>query len=67
MITLYSTGCPNCLILKKKLGQAGIEYMEETNIELMREKGFDYLPKLEVEGEVLSFAQAVSWVNEQIL
>ena len=67
MITLYSTGCPNCLILKKKLGQAGIEYMEETNIELMREKGFDYLPKLEVEGEVLSFAQAVSWINEQIL
>ena len=34
MPTLYSTGCPKCQVLKKKLDTAGINYTIESDIEI---------------------------------
>lgn len=39
MITLYTTHCPKCLMVKKQLDATEINYVEEDNIEVMREKG----------------------------
>lgn len=62
-VTLYSIGCPKCVILETKMKQKNIEYNIETNVDLMVEKGFQSLPMLEVNGEIMDFGTAVKWVN----
>lgn len=60
---LYSTGCPKCKILIKKLQQAGINYELCDDINIMQEKKITTLPVLEVGGELLEFKEAVNYVN----
>lgn len=64
MITLYSTGCPQCLALEKKMDSAHLQYVIEENVEKMLEKGFTSAPMLEVDGLTMNFLEAVKWVNE---
>ena len=63
MITLYSTHCPKCNVLKAKLDQAGVNYFEENDVKKMTDKGFLSAPMLEVDGNVMNFKEAVEWVN----
>lgn len=65
MIVLYSTGCPRCKILKKKLDQKGISYQENTSVDEMLALGIMQVPVLKVEDRLLEFAEANNWVNEQ--
>ena len=65
MITLYSTHCPKCKILEKKLDNAKIKYEICDDRELMAEKGFDLMPVLDVDGQIMNFGEAVKWVNER--
>ena len=65
MITLYSTGCPQCSILKKKLDEKGIEYTEITDVQQMLSLNFTIVPVLDIDGDRKNFAEAVKWVNEQ--
>ena len=62
-VILYTTHCPKCKVLEAKLKQKGIEYEENTDIDLMQEKGFASAPNLEVDGVVYGFAAAVKWIN----
>ena len=64
-VTLYTTGCPKCTVLKAKLDAKGITYTVKSNTEEMVRRGFDYLPMLEVDAIVYDFAKAVKWVNER--
>lgn len=64
-IVLYSTGCPRCAVLKSKLGACGISYREETDVDKMISLGLTEVPALEVDGRILSFVDAVRWVNAQ--
>ena len=64
-IILYSTHCPRCNVLTKKLQQSGIPFEEINDDEAMRAKGFTDAPKLEVDGVVMDFKQAVQWIGEQ--
>lgn len=64
-IILYEHGCPKCKILKMKLDQKGIQYQNITDVELMKSKGFQEAPKLEVNGVVMGFADAMKWVGEK--
>ena len=64
-VVLYSTHCPQCKVLETKLKQKGINYEEVTDIALMQEKGFMSVPKLEVDGTVYDFKDAVKWVGGQ--
>lgn len=66
MITLYSTGCPRCRVLKKKLEAAGIEYTENNSVEEMLSLGIELVPVLEVDGELLNFGKALRWVESQL-
>ena len=63
-ITLYSTGCPKCVILGKKMGQKNIDYSIVDDVDLMVEKGFTSLPMLDVDGTMMDFMAAVKWINE---
>jgi glutaredoxin len=64
-IILYEHGCPKCRILKMKLDQKGVQYQNITDVELMKAKGFQEAPKLEVNGVVMSFTDAMKWVGER--
>ena len=63
-IILYSTGCPKCNILKKKLDAAGIEYAEVTDVNIMTELGIDAVPVLKVNDKMLSYMEAVKYIND---
>lgn len=65
MVTLYSTGCPACKVLKKKLDTAGIIYQENNSTEEMSILGIARVPALMVDGSLLSFAEANQWINKQ--
>lgn len=65
MITLYSTGCPRCNVLKKKLNEKGIAFVENNDEQKMIDLGFTQVPILEVDGKYLNFKEAVDWVNAQ--
>lgn len=64
-VVLYEHGCPRCKVLKMKLDQGGIEYENVNDIEVMKAKGFTEAPKLEVDGVVMNFKEAVEWIKEQ--
>ena len=64
-VVLYSTHCPKCKVLSSKLNQKNIGYEENTDVELMTQKGFTTVPKLEVDGVVYDFKEAVEWIGEQ--
>ena len=64
-VVLYEHGCPRCKVLKMKLDQSGIEYENVNDIEVMKAKGSAEAPKLEVDGVVMNFKEAVEWIKEQ--
>lgn len=70
MITLYSTHCPKCIILEKKLREKNIDFEICDDVDLMLEKGFQEAPYLEIQddaslgvNELLNFSQAISKLN----
>ena len=64
-VILYEHGCPRCKVLKTKLDQKNISYTNVNDIEVMKVKGFEEAPKLEVDGVVMGFKEAVEWIKEQ--
>lgn len=64
-VVLYSTHCPKCNILETKLKQKSISYEEVNDVDLMLSKGFTSVPKLEVDGVVYDYKDAVDWIKEQ--
>lgn len=67
MVELYSTGCPKCNVLKKKLDNANIVYNLNTtfNVEELITQGYDEVPLLKIDDRILRFSEAVDWVNLQ--
>lgn len=67
MVELYSTGCPKCNVLKKKLDNANIVYNLNTtfNVEELITQGYDEVPLLKIDDKILRFSEAVDWVNLQ--
>lgn len=63
-VKLYSTNCPKCKVLEKKLENASIEYIKKTDIDEMLDKGIMSAPYLEVNGELMNFNESVKWVKE---
>ena len=64
-VIFYSTHCPKCKVIEIKLKQKNINYEEVNDIDIMSEKGFKSVPKLEVDGVVYDFQDAVKWIGEQ--
>lgn len=65
MIVMYSTHCPKCNVLEQKLNSKNISYGVIDDINIMIDKGFDFLPILEVDGKIMEFNEAVKWINER--
>ena len=64
-VILWTTHCPRCKVLELKLKQKNINYQENANMEEMLAKGFKEAPKLEVDGVVMDFKEAVEWLKGQ--
>ena len=62
MVILYSTGCPKCAVLKKKLEQARIEFEIERDVGKMTELGIVSVPVLSVDGEMMDFNKSMKWI-----
>lgn len=63
-IILYTTRCPRCDIISKKLQENNIGYIEFTDVDKMIEMGFSMMPMLEVDGVIMDFGTANKWINE---
>lgn len=64
-ITLYSTGCPKCSVLKMQLDRAGIEYQVSDNIDDLIERNIMSVPVLVVDEEWMDFSKAIGWIRSQ--
>lgn len=62
---MYSTGCPKCKVLKKKLEDKNVDYTENNDIEKMTELGIMQIPVLSINDKLMSFAEAVEWINRK--
>ena len=62
-IILYSTGCPKCEILKKKMGEKNISYTEINDTNIMIKKNITFVPVLEINEKILNYKEAVDFVN----
>ena len=64
-VILYTTHCPKCNVLSKKLNDKNIAYTEVNDVNIMSEKNIVFTPYLEVDDELMDFTKAVAWVNAQ--
>lgn len=66
MVTLYSTGCPRCNVLKKKLEQMDFQYQVNESVDEMLSLGIRSAPMLDTgDGNLLDFTSAINWLNQQ--
>ena len=65
-VTFYSTHCPKCRVVEKKLKSLNIEYTEIDDANVMMEKGLRAAPALQIDdGEIMNFTAAIKWLNSQ--
>ena len=64
-IILFTTDCPKCKVLKKKLIEKSIEFVEDHSIEDMEKLGILQVPVLKIEDRLYNFAEAVKWINNK--
>ena len=62
-ITLYSTHCPMCNVIEKKLQMKNIEYDICSDINKIRELGFLSAPVLQVDDDFYTFKEANIFLN----
>lgn len=64
-MTLYTMdNCPWCVVLKKRLDFAKVAYKEIDDMDIIEEKGFPTVPRLDIGSEILDFPRAIAWVND---
>ncbi len=66
---LYSTGCPKCQVLAKKLEKSALSYEVCSDVEKIKSLGFREVPVLAIYGEsinYLTYKDAVKYVNKYI-
>ena len=66
MITIYTTEtCPRCKILKKKLIDKNIDYVEVNDMDKLLELNILEVPVLKIDDTMFDFAAANAWINNQ--
>ena len=63
-IILYSTNCPKCAVLEKKLQAKNIPYVKIQDVKEMSLLGIRTVPMLKIgDGPLLDFTEAVRRIN----
>lgn len=64
-LIFFSTHCPKCKALEMLLKKKNIEYEEHNDVQEMLKLGLQSAPGLMVNGKVMNFPAAMSWIKEQ--
>ena len=64
-IVLYSTGCPKCEVLKKKLAEKDIPYTENNSVDEMLALGITQVPVLGIGDELKNFTESLEWIRNR--
>lgn len=64
MVTLYSSNCLNCEILKRELDNAHVQYQVCNDIAKMIQMGFNEMPILQVNEIYLNMREAITWIKK---
>lgn len=62
-VTIYSTGCPRCKVLIRKLQDNKVTFSICDDISIMENKGIVSVPMLEWKGQLYNFSESVQLVN----
>lgn len=62
-IILYTTHCPMCLMLERKLKEKNINYIEVSNINEIKEAGIKNVPVLKVGNKTMDSYNAMQWIK----
>ena len=65
-IVLYSTGCPRCEILKKKLMMYNIPFEENDSFDEMLNLGIMQVPVLKADDKYMDFREAILWIKNLV-
>lgn len=66
MIVLYSNHCPKCDIIRDKLNAKKIEYTLVDDETILTDRGFDFMPVLEVDGTLITSMMDINnYINKQ--
>ena len=67
MVKIYTTDtCPRCKVLKVKMDAKEIPYESITDVDEIQRLGIMSVPYMQVDdGELMDFATANAWINEQ--
>ncbi len=63
-LVFYTTHCPACNILEKKLKAAGLEYITVEDPNKIIELGFFSAPILTVDENPMTLRQACNWIEK---
>lgn len=61
-VIMYTTGCPKCEFLERALKNKSIDFEIIEGEEAIEAMGYKTTPLLEVNGNIMKFADAVKWV-----
>ena len=65
-IVVYSTHCPQCRVLEKKLEMAGFQFSIVDDVDEMSKLGMKSAPGLQVNcGPIMNFKEALDWIKER--
>lgn len=64
-VILYSNSCPKCIVLAKALQHNNIAYETCNNMEIIKTRGINSVPALDVGGIVKNFIEALDWIEEE--
>ena len=59
MIILYSTGCPKCNILERRLTNDKIEFSITDNVDKFIDMGFQNAPVLQIDDNFIDYTNAM--------
>ena len=62
-VVFYTIGCPQCLLVERKLKEKHIQYEEKNDIEEMISLGFEHAPILVVDDKVMGVKDALNWIK----
>lgn len=63
-VILYSTRCPQCKVLGKKLATKGVDYVEVEDRAVMEKLGITAVPMVSVDGGALmNFKESIEWLS----
>ena len=62
-VVFYTIGCPQCLLVERKLKEKCIPYEEKTDIEEMISLGFEHAPILVVDGKSMGVKEPLNWIK----